>query len=414
MRIGKVLLVLFFVLFSVTAKGEPLNSLLLKLESDIRAKKNTAVIEKDVKKILDAKEHLPVNYVPELNYLLGREVEKVPPTSLSRIKEGLYYFSQLSRAIYAVLFLVVFYTFLFYFQQVEGSGRKKLLLTFTSLVVPVVSLFVGGVSLFLFSASVAVLLNFRVEKKKTAVATFLCILFIFLYHAFEKNAISYLKSPKTLYSLKVERDGYVPEYLIDLALEGELAKKVEKASNLLAVGDFKAADTLKKLKDTVSDSKLKAVILNNLGYYYFMKGKYKLAENYFSASLRLDPSPFTKYNLYLAYSALLEVNKAAELKNELEKDEFFFMKAVPLVIHVPVPSYGFYFPLKELFIALLGAALGALIIQFLPVRLGSYEPQLLRIPGITSYINGSLTFFVAVFVLVLVANYILGRTVCSI
>ena len=55
MRIGRVLLVFFLVLFSVTAKGEALNSLVLKLESDIQVKKNSAVIEKDVKKILNAK-----------------------------------------------------------------------------------------------------------------------------------------------------------------------------------------------------------------------------------------------------------------------------------------------------------------------------------------------------------------------
>jgi tetratricopeptide (TPR) repeat protein len=414
MRIGKALLVLFFVLFSVTARGEAIDSLVLKLSSDIRAKESPAVIEKDVKKILKAKEHLPVNYVPEVNYLLGKEVEKIPPTGISTVKGLLYHLSKLSRAVYAVLFLIVFYTFLFYFQQIEGSGRNKLLLTLASLLVPVTFLFIGSVSLFLFSASLAILLNFRLEKKKTVVFASLGVLFIFLYHTFEENAISYLKSPKTLYSVKVERDGYVPEYLIDLALEGKLAKEVERASNLLAVGNFKGVDTLKKLKDTLSDSRLKAIILNNIGYYYFMKGKYKLAEDYFSASLKLNTTPFAKYNLYLTYSALLEVNKATELKSELEKDEFFFMKPVPLVIHVPASSYGFYFPLKEFLSILLGLALGALIIYFLPARLGSYEPQLLRIPGVTSYINGSLTFFLSVFTIVLLANYILGRTICSI
>jgi tetratricopeptide (TPR) repeat protein len=252
------------------------------------------------------------------------------------------------------------------------------------------------------------------EKKKTAIVTLLCVLFIFFYHVFEKNAFSYLKSPKTLYSLKVERDGYVPEYLIDLVLRDGLAKKIEKASNLLAVGDFRAVNTLKRLKDTVSDLKLKAIILNNLGYYYFMRGKYKLAENYFSDSLQLNPCPIAKYNLYLAYSALLEVNKAARLKDELEKEEFFFMKAVPLVIHVPVSSYGFYLPIKELFFMFLGAVFGTLIARLFPVRLGSYEPQVLEIPGVTSYINGSLTFFLTVFILVFLTNFILGRMVCSI
>ncbi|RUM45395.1 MAG: hypothetical protein DSY35_00820 [Desulfurobacterium sp.] len=414
MRIGKIFLALFVVLFSVTARGESLSSLVQKLESDIRAKKSTAVIEEDVKKVLSAKEHLPVNYVPELNYLLKKEVEKVPSTSLSGVKKSLYYLGLLSKTVYSVLFLLVFYTFLFYFQQVEGSGRKRLLLTLGALSLPVISLFSGNLSLFIFSASLSVLLNVKMEKKRTAIFSSLFILFLFLYHAFEENALSYLKNPKTLYSLKVERDGYVPEYLIEEAVDGSLARKIEKASNLLALGDFKAVEALKKLEGTVTDPKLRAIVLNNLGYYYFMKAKYKRAEKYFLNSIKLDPSPFAKYNLYLAYSALLKVNEATKLKNELEKDDFFFLKATPLVVHVPVSSFSYYFPLKELLALLVGLAVGFGVIHFLHLRLGSYEPQLLRIPGIIGYINGNFVFFIAVFLLVLLSNYLLGRAVCSI
>jgi tetratricopeptide (TPR) repeat protein len=414
MRIGKVLLALFLVLFSVTARGESLSSLVQKLESDIRDKKSSAVIKKDVEKILKAKEHLPVNYVPELNYLLEKKVEKLPPTKLSKFKKILYYSNLLSKAVYSVLFFLVFYTILFYFQQIEGSGRKKLLLTLSFLIILTVSLFVGGVFLFLFSASVSVLLNLKMEKKNTAIVSSLCILLIFFYHTFEKNVILYLKSPKTLYTLKVERDGYVPEYLIEQAVDGSLAKRIEKASNLLALGDFRAVSTLKKLKGSVTDPELRAIILNNLGYYYFMKGKYEIAENHFLNSINSHPSPFAKYNLYLAYSALLKVNKAAKLKEELEKDDFFFMKAIPLVIHVPVSFSDFYLPLKEFVVILLGLSLGFLITYLLPIRLGSYEPQLLKIPGVTSYINGNFSFFVAIFILVLLTNYLLGRAVCSI
>jgi len=414
MRIGKALLILLLVLFSTAAQGKSLDFLLSKLESDLAAGKSTAVIEGDVRKILEAKQQLPISYVPEVNYLLNREVEKIPPTRISSLKRAVYFFGPFFRAVCAVLFLIVFYSFIFYFQQIEGSERRKLFFTLFFVLVPVVSLFVDSFSLFLLSVSASLLINLGLEKKRTAMVTLLGLLFMLLCHTFERNVFSYIEDPRTLYRVKVERDGYLPEYLIDLVLKDRLAREVEKASNLLAVGNFKGVEILKKLESSISNPELESIVFNNLGYYYFMTGKYRTAEKYFSASLKIKPFPFTKYNLYLTCSALLKFDKASRLKAELESDDFLFMKAVPVIIHVPVSHYSFYIPLKELLAVSLGTGIGILILRLLPIRPGSYELQMLKIPGITSYINGKPAVFVMVFIVSLVSNYVIGRMACSI
>ena len=170
MRMLRLFLTVCLLLFSGTVVAESLDSLMLKLESDIAGNRQEEV-KRDIEKILELKKQLPVNHIPELNYLLNREVDRIPPTRIHRLKESLYYLTPVYRGVYMVTFLLVFYTFIYYFQQIRGGQRRRDVLTFLSVVVPVLSLFTGSVSLFLLSASASVLPGAVLRKAGIAFVT---------------------------------------------------------------------------------------------------------------------------------------------------------------------------------------------------------------------------------------------------
>lgn len=386
--------------------------LLLKLEEDLKSKKPKSTILLDLKSIESAKDNLPVYYIPELNYLLGSEVEKVPVTQLTLLKKVAYYTYPLETALKVFLFLLLFYTLLFYFQNTNVQPLTKRFLT------------VGGVSFLVFAfvvnicALIYVVTGFgfvlltNLKRKRLGIYLLVALSLLFISQVLYDNASLRLKSDNLFYYIKVSRDGYAPDYLIDEVFPNSKDSTLESVTCHLVLGKLDDIAKIERFK--FSDPLRQAVVFNDYGYVYFLQGDFKRALSFFGKAFELNPSSEIKYNLYLTYSSLLKLEEANRLKEELSQKGISVEKfpPVPVLVHLSVPLPGYIFPLKFILGFLVGILLGVVFARFYLVNFGNFEPELLLVPGMRAFINSSVKHIVLVSLIVLLINVILGRLTC--
>jgi len=410
---------LLLILFSLTgsvkaevAKSPSIKQLLLQLEEKIREGDTRESIELTVEEILRAKENYPVFYLPELNYLMKKEVEKVPPSELTTVKELLFALEPFKRALETILFVLLFYTFIFYFQHIDADPGRKKAITLGVVLLLAATVVLNLWPLFFFLAGFGTLTALEIKKRRTALGLFLgscCLIFSF---GATENLADLVRSPQLLYNIKVSRDGYAPEYLVNEVLTGE-GKSLEVITSNLALGELNEAYKLNGIE--TRDPLLKGIALNDWGYYYYMKGEFEKALKNFEAAKELIDSPVVLFNLYLTYSALLEVDKANQIKKELLAKEIDIPTALstPLLIHVPPKDDVLKLPLIPVLFFILGLGFNIVFERLVGFYAENINPQILTIPGMKSFINSQFKPFVLVFFLVLIANFLLGRAVCS-
>jgi len=419
MRRWGILLGLFLLLFSPPALGKEssgvsLKELLLKLEQDLRNGAPKKKVEEELRQIEKAKENYPVYYLPELNYLLEREVEKVPQSPVSLIKKCLYYLQPFQRALEVLTILVLFYTFTFYFQHVELEPTKKRFITLLAILALAASVIVGIEELLFLLTGLGVFLAASLKKRRTALFIFLSGLLLTVAQGAVENGLNLVKNPKSLYNIKVERDGYAPQYLIEEAIEEPTKRKIELITTELALGELSKAEELKKIKP--KDPLLLGIIYNNLGYASYMKGDYQRALEYFKRANKIVYSPIILFNLYITYSSLLKLEEANKIRQELVKHEVNITSAspIPLLIHVKAEPPQILIPTTIMGSFLLGLAASLGLVKLLSIRTDRPNSGVLQIPGMMSYINSNFRFFFMVFIVSLAINFILGRAICSI
>ena len=420
MKAVKTLFLTFVLCFSLFGKALPETTIpsvydsLLKLENDLKTGKPKTVIISDLSLVEKAKKNLPVSYVPELNYLAGTEVEKVPTTELTLMKKLLYYLYPVETALNIFLFMLIFYTLVFYVQNVNIRPLIRKFATVTSVTFLALSFIVYYPPLVYAITAVGFILLFLLKKKRLGVYLLAALSLLFTLQTINDNLFSRLKSEKFSYLIKVKRDGYTPDYLIDKVFSEKKDTLLEKVTSHLALGDLNSISILKELE--FQNPFKRAIVLNDYGYISFLKGDYARALHFFESSLKTYPLPEVEYNLYLTYSSLLNLEKAKILKEKLlEKGiEVEKLPPVPVLVHLPAPDLEYTFPFKLLLGFALGILAGTVLSHFFVANPGNFDPELLLIPGMRAFINSSVKHIVSVSVLILAINFILGKIICSV
>ena len=406
---------LLIALFNVSSAlgGSSLKELLTQFEVELKKGAPQELLEKRLAQIERAKEGLPVYHLPELNYLTEREVEKVPPSRISTIKAVLFALEPLKRAVEVMLFFLLFFTLIFYFQHTDFEPEVRRIATLAAVMLLAITVLLDLKPLFLLLCGAGAVLALAAKKRRTALFLFLGGNLLIFLTAITQNLSHTLTSPQLLYKVKTERDGYSPEYLTERALIEPLKVKVEKATTDLALGELEAVKTVQSLK--TEEPTLKGIILNDIGYYYYMKGQFKEALKAFEKARELLDSPVVLFNLYLTYSSLLMVEKANQIKEELLKKKVDVSKAspVPLLIHVPAQMPPIQIPFLLALALLLGVGVGLLTDRVMGFYAENINQEVLLLPGMRSFINSRFQPFLLLFGAALLINFLLGRAVCS-
>jgi len=394
------------------AEKPSVKELLLKLESQLIEGAPKVEVEKTVGELKKAKEAYPVNYIPELNYLLEREVEAVPSSEISFIKRSVFVSEPLKRALETLTFLLLFYTLILGFQHADLSPGKRKSFTLLSVLLLATSVVLNLWPLFFVIAGVGTILALIVNKKTTALILFLGSNLLIFLMGLTANFTKLVESPQFLYQIKVTRDGYSPEHLINKTFSGAEAK-VELVTSDLALGDFSRVPLLKEVK--TEDPLLKGIILNDLGYFYFMKGDLQKALKSFEEARKFVDSPVILFNLYLTYSSLLKVEEAHRIKEELLKKKVKLPKvlSIPLLLHVPPKGEPAEIPLQLIGAFAIGIVTAFVLDKLVNFRIETINREILLIPGMASFLNSKAKPFILAFLFAFVVNYLLGRAVCS-
>ncbi len=405
-------MVLFLVFWTLPLKAQEvsLKGALLKLEKDLKSGVPDEVITNDLEEIRTLERRYPVYYLPELNYLTGKEVEKVPPSGVAFLRELYFFGASLENALKVVLLSLAFYLFLFYIQGIGLSLSLKRFFSFFVVVFLLLATVANLSPLLFLLGGLAVSFSFSLGRRYLSLfllGALLCLSFLI---SLKENVSSLLTSPSYLYSLKLERDGYSPEYLISEAVSSEIPREIEFITNSFALGDFSPVEKLKSFNP--KSPYLKAVIYNDLGYFYFYKSDFKRALNNFKKAFNYYKSPVIQFNLYLTYSSLLNFNKANAIKKELLKDNPNILKAlpVPLLLHVKGKSFKLSLPYLSLFSLVCGIVLGFFVSSKV-IFAFPLEESFLKFPGMLSFIDQKYRPFLVLFFLSLLLNLLIGKLI---
>ncbi len=422
LKILLTVLILFFSCSFAVAKPTDNNpeltpsvyDLLLKLENDLKEKQPQHVIASDIVKIKKAEEIFPVSHIPELNYLTGSTVENIPSTEISLLKNLTYFLKPLEVSLKTFLFLLLFYSFIFYFQSVDIHPTVKKLITPVVVGLTILPFLVENPLLMYLASGIGLIIMLILKKEKIALYLLIGLFLLIIAQTADENALVRLNSRSFLYTVKIERDGYAPHYLIKQIFQDSHKAILETVTSDLALGKLDAISDLKNF--STEDPTLKAILLNDYGYVAFLKGNYRKALSFFEKALKIFPAPQLEYNLYLTYSSLLKLDKANQLKEKLLKEGILLEKLppIPLIFHVPATPPEYVFPIGILLGFSVGLTAGFLITRLLPETSGKIDPELLLIPGIKDFINSRVKFPAIVSILVLLINLTLGRLLCSI
>lgn len=420
MKIAKTLLLIFAICFSFfnaalsETRTPSLYNLLLKLENDLKTEKPKSVLFSDLSLIEKAKNNLPVSYIPELNYLMGSEVEKVPDTELTFMRKLIYYLYPAETALKMLLFLLLFYTFVFYFQNMDVHPFIRKVATVAGVFLLVASFIINYPPIVYATTAFGLTLLNALKRKRLSVYMLVTLTLLFVFQVVNYNAYLRLKSRNISYLIKVSRDGYAPDYLIGQVFPNKKEAILEKVTSHLSLGKLDSVLLLKNLK--FQDPFHNAVVLNDVGYANFLQGNYKKALYFFENALRTYSSPEIEYNLYLTYSSLLKFEKAKALKRELLRKGIPIEKLhpVPVLIHLSVSTPGYSIPFKPLLGLVIGILAGIIFSHFFVVTFGNFDPQLLLIPGMREFINSRIRPLILIALLTSIINIVLGRVICSV
>ncbi|WP_283399885.1 hypothetical protein [Desulfurobacterium pacificum] len=409
------LLITFNFFFLRSAFSSSLDELVYKLERDLKANKSSVVINEDVSCILKKKGELPVIYVPELNYLTGREIEKLPSTELSLFVRILKVIQPLKVYSLCGLVILAFFSVLFFFQQVKKFGYwvQVFVVAFLLLVFFLILEEKFLLLLFLFACSGVFLFSF---KKWNFVYFYFGLLAVLGCCVVGEGFLERLiNSPAEEFTVKVDRDWYAPDYLVEEAFGGfPIRAEIEKLTNRISWGNYTVAFRLRNLLKKVSNSEEKVVLLNDLGVISFMEGKLEKARKLFSEALREKRASIVEYNLFLTRSAMLDTSVNAGRLADKIRNIPLIAKGIPIPMHL-YPSRVSFFSvlLPHLISVVLGLILGMLILKFIPINYGYFREDILKVPGTVSFINAEMKPFVVLPLFVAALNLLFGVLMCS-
>ena len=414
MRILIVLLITLAIPFNSSLSSENPSSIkeaISQLENDLKENKNPEKIKRDLDKILNLKNHFPVKHIPEVNYLINKEIEEIPSTVLTNFSKISFLLLPLRNGALIVNFILCLLSAIYINQFLKISGIYRLSFTLISTIILISILILNFQPLILFISGITAGVIYKLGKKRIPLLLLLTGTLVLI----SQNTINFFsnlsQNPTYLYNLKVERDGYLPDYLIDRAIKEKNAKFLEKVTNNLALGGVSYIGNLKELK--LNEPKLRQIYFNDLGYTEFLKGNYAEALKYFKKALSIRENKYILYNLYLTYSSLLSIKKADEIKKKLNQNlNISNLPPVPLLIHVPV-EVNFQIPSPVcLFLLLIGIPLGYIISEKILQKKLEFNSKIASILWMREFLRDRIKIFFLILSVSVFINLIMGILSC--
>jgi len=414
MRILIVLLITLAVSFNSSLSSENPSSIkeaISQFENDLRENKSSEKIKGDLDKILNLKKHFPVKHIPEVNYLLNKEIEKIPSTPLTNFSKISFFLLPLRNGALIVNFILCLLSTIYINQFLKIRGIYRLSLTLISTIILISIFILNFQPLILFISGITAGVIYKLGKKRISLLLLLTSILVLI----SQNTINFFsnlsQNPTYLYNLKIERDGYLPDYLIDKAIKEKNAIFLEKVTNNLALGDVSYIENLKELK--LNEPKLRQIHLNDLGYTEFLKGNYAEALKYFKKALSIGENKYILYNLYLTYSSLLSIKKADEIKKKLNQNlNISNLPPVPLLIHVPV-EVNFQIPSPvSLFLLLIGIPIGYFFSEKILQKKLEFNSKVASILWMKEFLRDRIKIFFLILSVSVFINLIMGILSC--
>jgi len=363
-----------------------LDKAVLKLENDISLGKKGKVISSDLESIRTLREDLPVRNIPELFYLLDGKGFKFDRGKINSYEKYLSILHFSVSILMPLIVLLSLYSSIFFIHSLRLREGVRNAIAFAFVLMFLVALILKGYFLFIvFSLAAA----FQLCAKKVKLASVFVILVsaLVLVQSGEKSILSFLLSDENLLCLKLERDGYAPEFLIEKE-SNKLYRDFELIANRQAFGYLNLREELEKLGKATSDVRLKAAVYNNIGFEYYRMKDFDKALDYFKRSNKLFENPKVMYNIYLTYASKLDFRNAEKVLKSLKGGVPEKLKPVPILIHISdfvSPNFRFSFLWKY-------EAVFILLLVFLYLILSKLKLVIPRIYGAYFFIPGFRNF----------------------
>ncbi len=299
-----------------------------KIEQDLKSGVPNNKIVAEIKQIRKLKKNSPIFYIPEINYLLDKKIENIPPSSMEKLRERIFQLDILISGATLALALIGSFSLIYLADKLFSSEFKR---NFSILLGAILILFALCFKGYPFYAIFSLLAGVSFISKKKIPFSFLMFVLIILHIAGVSLTESYfrsLSSEKNITISKLQRDNYAPYFLFSSLppTEREIANLSNKQALLYPIPINEWENILKKN----IPPEFKAIVINNIGCYLFANNKVKEALSFFENAEKLYPAPKIKYNLFLTYTSLLQPKKAEYYAEQLKEYNHFFDKQVPL------------------------------------------------------------------------------------
>ena len=420
-----ILVILSFILFSgvnVTAETEiktnnlTIDSAIGILEKKLHENAPTTEIEKTTNEILKLKENSPIFYIPELKYLVKRNIKEIPKSKTEIYRKRIVQIDTLLSGLTTVLTILGSFSLIYFTDKIFSSEIKRNLAIFLGTILVLISLFTQG---HLFYIIFGILAGFGFISRSKIPVSILMILLLFV-HLGAKTANEILfeavNSPKNQLIDKLQRDNYSPYFLISKAALPKNEEQIAKLANKQALLHKINIENWEKLLKEQSSSKEKAVILNNIGCILFQENNLKEAAEYFKKASDIYPLPKTYFNLFLTYSALLEPEKADFYSRKLKDYGYLLEKNVPIVSNIGdinKLSFNTKIPLISVIAIILPFLISSIISGKFVKKLSliSINPFFSYLPGYSLYYNNNYAGIILLTISIIAVEWIV-RTLC--
>ncbi|WP_457568570.1 hypothetical protein [Desulfurobacterium sp.] len=423
---GKLVILLFFAItaFSPAALSKinsanetriPIDDLLKRIETEMINGTSPAKLNTEIKKLLIEKNNSSVFYVPEINYLTGRNIEPVPQSMAEKLRRKITNLDILVSATTVIIVMLSTFSLIYASDRFLTSETKRNLSILGGIILIICALIFQGPLFYLIFGLLAGLgLKFR-EKLPFSISIILLLMIHLTGVTIEKGYFNFVSAQKNLLYIKLQRDNYAPEFLIDRAEKEYI--KVASLANRQALLHSVNASTMENLLKKTRDNKIKALILNNLGCLAFQKGELEKAAALFKKSESLYPMTKTYFNLFITYSSLLQPQEAEVYSKKLEDKNVSFDKTAPIIANindVTFPQPTFNMPTYEIAGLISGIIVALAIIKLKkPSTLISINPFFSYLPGYELYYSNRYSALLLLTGALILIEILIGSMICS-
>ncbi|SNR81889.1 tetratricopeptide repeat protein [Desulfurobacterium atlanticum] len=317
-----------------TENPPTIESIIGKLETKLKENAPFSEIENLTKETFSLKRKSSIFYIPEINFLLNRQVEKIPESQTATFRKRILQMDTIISGLTTILTIFGAFSLIYFADKVFSSEIKRN----TAILIGACLIFTGLLFQgYLFYAVFGILAGIGFISRNKIPFSILMLIILSLHlvsQTVNKAFFEAANLPKNQLIDKLKRDNYSPYFLISNSSLSKIEKEIATMANKQALLYEINIDTWKKLLENRLSPEEKAIILNNIGCILYKHGNLKEAIKYFEEARKVYPTPKTYYNLFLTYSSLFEPDKADFYSKKLKNYSYFFQKEIPLVANI--------------------------------------------------------------------------------